>query len=402
MFKKTLVALAVASASFAAVADNEQTQPSLEEMWKLIQQQNAEIKELKAELNKNKTQIQETEIKVVATAEAVEKQATVSSASARWAEKTTLGGYGEHHFNHFEEGTDKVDAHRFVLFMGHQFNDKVSFFSELEVEHGFAGPDDEAPGEVELEQAYIKWDFAEKHSAVMGQFLVPVGILNETHEPDTFYGTERNNVESKIVPATWWETGVMLQGELAPGFTYNAAIHSGLNLDDADGVRDGRQKSAKADAEDLAFTGRLKYTGIAGLELAATLQYQQDVTQGTFETADATLFETHAVYQSGNFGLRALYADWNIDGIDFNLSGYDEQTGWYIEPSYKVTDKTGLFVRYSEWNNLEGLSGSQESERLDYGVNYWLTDTVVLKADYSDDRNGGNDSLNLGLGWSFY
>lgn len=400
MFKKTLVALAVAGASFTAVADNEQPQPSLEEMWKLIQQQNAEIKELKAELNKNKTQIQETEIKVVATAEAVEKQATVSSASARWAEKTTLGGYGEHHFNHFEEGTDKVDAHRFVLFMGHQFNDKVSFFSELEVEHGLSG--EGKPGEVELEQAYIKWDFAEKHSAVLGQFLVPIGILNETHEPDTFYGTERNNVEKNIIPTTWWETGAMLQGELAPGFTYNAAIHSGLNLDTVGGVRGGRQKSANAVAEDLAFTGRIKYTGIAGLELAASLQYQQDVTQGTFETADATLFETHAVYQSGNFGLRALYADWDIDGTEFNMTGYDEQTGWYIEPSYKVTDNTGLFVRYSEWNNLEGLSGSQEEERLDYGVNYWLTDTVVLKADYSDDRNGGNDSLNLGVGWSFY
>jgi hypothetical protein len=324
---------------------------------------------------------------------------------------TQVGGYGEHHFNDFKHKDDKVDAHRFVLFVNHQFSDTVRLFTELEVEHGLVKDtaDGSNGGEVELEQAYIEWDYTQGHSVQFGQFLMPVGILNETHEPDTFYGVERNNVEKNIIPATWWETGIQLIGEIAPGLSYNAAVTSGFEMDADDGVRSGRQKSANAVAEDLAFTGRLKYTGIAGLELAGTVQYQQDVTQGnatlTTETAEALLTELHAVYQTGDFGLRALWASWDIDNDDFEALGTDEQEGWYIEPSYKLTDKLGIFARYSEWDNEAGNSDNTEVEQWDYGVNYWLTERVVLKADYSEQvvpaGKVGSDAFNLGVGWSF-
>ena len=38
--------------------------------------------------------------------------------------------------------------------------------------------------------------------------LVPVGFLNEVHEPPTFYGVERNPVEKNVIPTTWWEGGI--------------------------------------------------------------------------------------------------------------------------------------------------------------------------------------------------
>ncbi|MEJ2418356.1 MAG: porin [Exilibacterium sp.] len=395
----------VLGTAMVIVSISAQAAPSTDEMWKIIQQQQAEIEALKAQINKTETKLQQTEIKVAATADAVEEGASMSSrlAAASWAEKTTLGGYGEHHFNHFRDSDDKIDAHRFVIFMGHQFTDSVSFFSELEVEHGFSGED--GPGEVELEQAYIKWDYNPNHSAVAGQFLVPVGILNETHEPNTFYGTERNVVEKYIVPSTWWETGIMLQGELAPGLMYNAALHSGLAADDGGAVRGGRQKSAKAIAEDLAYTARLKYTGIAGLELAATYQYQTEITQGAaVDNSSGSLWEAHAVFNRGPFAMRALYASWDIDGDGFSASGRDTQEGWYLEPSYKVTPQLGLFVRYSEFNNSAGDSRVDDSEIWDYGANYWLSERVVLKADYSNNKDiegDDNDSFNLGVGWSF-
>ncbi len=377
-------------------------------MWQLIQQQQAEIKSLKSQLNKAEDKIEETEIKVTATADAVEQGAVVGGKLAKvaqWVEKTSIGGYGEHHFNHFSDKDDQIDAHRFVLFIGHQFTDNLRFFSELEVEHAHTGKG----GKVELEQAYIEWDYAQNHSAQFGQFLIPVGILNETHEPDTFYGTERNSVEKNILPATWWEAGVQLKGEIAPGLTYNAAVHSGLKIDTDAGkykVRDGRQGNANAIAEDLAFTARLKYTGIQGLELGATYQRQQDVTQGILsDGGEADLFQVHAAYQAGDFGLRALWAEWDIEGDYFEALGADKQEGWYIEPSYKLTENLGAFVRYSEYDNTAGLSNSVENEIWQYGVNYWLHPQVVLKADYTDyvnDTNGSDDdSLNLGVGWSF-
>ncbi|MEH6638055.1 MAG: porin [Porticoccaceae bacterium] len=405
MLKTILLATVVAVASLGA-----QAAPSLDEMWEVIQQQQAEIAELKAQLNKTDSKLVETEMKVTATADAVEQGAAASGSLAKmaqWAEKTQIGGYGEHHFNRFSDSEDQVDAHRYVLFFGHQFTDDVRFFSEFELEHGIAGEDQ--PGEIELEQAYIEWDYAQNHSVQIGQFLIPVGIMNETHEPDTFYGTERNLVEKNIIPATWWESGVMLKGELAPGLNYNFALHSGLNSPDTGSkafqIRDGRQKSAKATAEDFAYTARLKYTGIGGLELGATVQYQEDISQGTVSDASAMLTEVHGIYQQNDFGVRALWAEWDVDGDAAKLAGRDKQDGWYVEPSYKVTEKLGVFTRYSEFNNNAGDSSSIDSEVWDYGMSYWLTQNVVLKLDYTDFVNESSgtdkDALNLGVGWSF-
>jgi Gram-negative porin len=393
--------LATAIAALSSPLVQAQDTPSQAEMWKIIQQQQKEIQQLKSQIQNSNSQIQETRVMVSATADAVEAMdAGGTGSSAQWTEKTAIGGYGEHHYNHFDKSDDKVDAHRYVMFLSHQFSDNVKFFSEVELEHSLAG--EGKPGEVELEQAYIQWDYADGHSLLMGQYLVPVGILNETHEPDTFYGVERNKVESNIVPATWWETGAMLQGEIIPGLSYNAAIHSGLKMDPGGTVRGGRQKSANAVAEDPAYTFRLKYTGVPGLELAATAQYQSELTQGlAMDDANGLLLETHAVYQNGPFGVRALWAAWDIDGDDFELAGRDEQEGWFLEPSFRAMENLGFFVRYSEYNNSAGLSSSNDVETWDYGLNYWLHPRVVVKADYSDVRDGGNDSVNVGVGWSF-
>ncbi len=125
------------------------------------------------------------------------------------------------------------------------------------------------PGEVEVEQAYVQFDIGENTNVDGGLFLIPVGILNETHEPPTFYGVERNPVEKNIIPTTWWEGGAMLSGHYDSGFSYDVALTSGL--DGGTSIRGGRQKVAKATANNLAATARVKYTGTRGLELAATV-----------------------------------------------------------------------------------------------------------------------------------
>ncbi|MFT5605221.1 MAG: phosphate-selective porin [Paracoccaceae bacterium] len=389
--KKTHLALALAVVAPVAFAA-----PSTEEMWNTIQLQQQEIEQLKA-------RTAQTDAKVEATASAFENN------GSDWMSSTTIGGYGEHHFNHFEDKADQVDAHRYVLFVGHQFNDSLRFFSELEVEHGLVKDtaDGSGPGEVELEQAFIQWDFMPNHSLTMGQFLIPVGIINETHEPDSFYGTERNTVEAAIVPATWWESGAMVSGEIMPGLSYNLAVHSGLKTSDAGTVRGGRQKSAKATAEDLAYSARLRYAGVAGLELAATVQQQQDITQGAgVGDNDATLLEAHARYTVGALTLTALIAEWDIDGSNFDAAGRDQQDGMYVEASYKITPKLGVFVRQSEFDNNAGNSADTETKQFDVGVNYWLHERVVLKADIVNQDTpksvgADNDGFNLGLGWSF-
>lgn len=375
-----------------------------------VGQPTAELQELKQTVQlllQRIEQLENQQQEMVVAQETIVERVENSAASqlAQWAEKTTVGGYGELHWNNTNKKKE-VDLHRFVLFFGHQFTDDLRFFSELEVEHSIAG--DGKDGEVELEQAYIEYDINDQHRVLGGQFLIPVGIINETHEPDTFYGVERNNVEKRIIPATWWEAGVMFSGELGGGFGYDLAVHSGLKTDDAN-IRSGRQKVSKADAFDGAVTGRIKYTGIAGLELAATVQHQGDITQsdGALDEAEGLLFETHLVYENGPFGLRALYAQWDIDGDEAKALGRDEQDGWYIEPSYKINRSWGLFARHSVWDTEAGGNGDTEFTQLDLGVNYWPHENVVIKIDWMDQdapsgsTNTDEDGFNVGIGYQF-
>ena len=390
-------------------------EPTMAEVMRLLKEQQAEIEALKAQLRQTDTKVAETATAVEATASAVETAAGQSERSAKvadWADHTQLGGYGEIHYNNKKNGqTDELDAHRFVMFLSHDFSDKVHFFSEVELEHAVASHQDS--GEVELEQAYVQWDYAERQNARFGQFLMPVGILNETHEPPAFYGVERNPVERLIIPTTWREDGVLLGGEIVPGLHYDAGVHSGLKTDIAGeapfDVAESHQEGAHAVAEDLAYTGRLKYTGLAGLELGLAVDYETDMTQGLSPGADkasALLYETHGIYQLGPFGLRALYARWQIDGAQAKALGKDVQKGWYLEPSWRLTQKLGFFARYSEWDTAAGRHAdaghaNTDVEELAFGVNYWLVENVVLKADRINQHNGDGDGFNLGLGWSF-
>ncbi|QYK15001.1 OprO/OprP family phosphate-selective porin [Shewanella rhizosphaerae] len=388
--KKTLIAAALVSAfaSQAAIASDE-----TQELRKVIEQQQKVLKDLEKRL-------EQTEQRVEKTADAVEESSSAKSA-------TTIGGYGELHYNNITDnksGKDKkeFDFHRFVLFFGHEFTEKTRFFSELEVEHSISGEGQN--GEVELEQAYIEHDFNDMLTAKAGLFLMPVGIINETHEPPAFYGVERNPVEKNILPATWWEAGANLNIKAAPGLAFDAAVTSGLNVGEDYKIRGGRQKVSEAKAEDLAYTARVKYTAVPGLELAATVQYQSDLTQGRgdVDTASATLMTAHAIYTIENFTIKALYAQWDIDGKEAEALGRDKQKGYYIEPSYRFNESFGVFARYNAYDNEAGNGVDSEITQTNVGVNYWLHENVVFKADY--EKVGGAkdaDGFNLGVGYQF-
>ena len=352
-------------------------------------------------------QIDELKAQIAALADTVDAQAEGP------ANPVYIGGYGEMHLNLNQGKDNEIDYHRFVLFFGKEFTDKVRFFSELELEHSLAG--EGKPGEVELEQAYVEVDVTENTQVKTGLFLLPVGILNETHEPETFYGVERNNVEKRIIPTTWWEGGVMVSGQIADGLSYDVAMHSGLNAAESDAsglltgvesVRSSRQKVAEATANKAAYTARLKYTAVPGLELAVSGQYQDDILQGAGDDEiGAALLEAHAVYQTGDFGIRALYAQWNIDSdVEDAVAGASKQNGYYIEPSYRINEQVGVFYRNSMWDTAAGDSDDSEKTQNDIGVNYWLADTAVLKADYFRQETAGELSAtgyNLGVGFSF-
>ena len=354
------------------------------------------------------------------------------------AGSTTIGGYGEMHLNKLKNkkpgGTnkDELDFHRFILFVGHEFNDRVRFFSETEFEYAVTGGKNglgkDNPGKVELEQAYLDFTLNDTLSAKAGLFLVPVGIINETHEPPTFYGVERNPVENKIIPATWWEGGAGITARLGDGFTLDGAITSGLKTAlkksatvscttasppctstaaaSNYAVRDGRQFVAQAVAKDPAYTARLKWAGMPGVELAGSVQYQADITQSTDATAgSAMLYEAHAVVSKGPVGLKALYAQWNLDGSGPKAVGADQQNGWYVEPAWKISEQWGVFARQSRWDNQAGDAADSKYSQADVGVNYWPHPDVVVKLDFQNQKSPTGkdefDGFNVGVGYQF-
>ena len=400
-----LLFLSVSLLSFTTNASAATDMPRREEMWQIIQQQQKQIDALMQQQKSSDAKIEETVSMVEATADAVDQKQSRSTST------THIGGYGELHYNNLEDqasGTkkDELDFHRFVLFFGHEFNEKTRFFSELELEHSIAG--DGKNGEIELEQAYIEHDMTNSLSGKAGLFLLPVGILNETHEPNTFYGVERNQIEKNIIPTTWWAGGLGLTGKFGSGWSWDTSATSGLktSADDKYQPRKGRQKVSKAIANNGALTGRIKWTGLPGLELAASLQYQDDITQGEDPLAGAaTLAETHAVLERGAFGLRALYAQWNLDGEGPESIGAEKQYGWYIEPSWRFNRAFGLFARYEQWDNSAEANLDSQYTQSSLGANYWLNEHVVFKFDLQDQGapEGGKelDGFNLGVGYQF-
>ncbi len=412
ILRAALIGLAVLVVSPLAIAQEPPT--TLDDILEIVQRQQAEIDALRKELDEARNGIVATNEKVAETEERIEATGDVVeslAAADTQPRKTSIGGYGELHYSQIDADSgdsDEIDFHRFVLFFGHEFTDRVRFFSEFELEHSLAG--EGKPGEVELEQAYVEFALRDNLFAKTGLFLLPVGILNETHEPPTFYGVERNDVESIILPSTWWEAGAGMRGNLAGGLSWDAALHSGLAIptsgSSAFRVRSGRQKVAEAMASDLAATFRLKYTGVPGLELAASYQYQSDPSQVPGDGLDSgQLLTAHAIYQHERFGLRALYGAWDFDGAAVEAADADSQSGWYVEPSFRISDQWGVYARY------EDLDAARQQDRFsqsEFGFNYWPTDGVVLKVDFRSREFDSPalsasdfDAIDLGFGYNF-
>ncbi|MCF6200497.1 MAG: hypothetical protein L3J67_14135, partial [Hyphomicrobiaceae bacterium] len=254
----------------------------------------------------------------------------------------------------------------------------------------------------------------------LGVSLIPVGIINDTHEPPTFYGVERNDVEKRIIPTTWWEGGAKAGGKLGEtGLFWDAMAHSGLNNSVADGltpgdIRGGRQKVSLATSDNPAYTGRVGWA-YNGIKLSGTYQHQTDITPNDITKTEARLLEAHAdIVQPLNdqvsLGLRALYARWDVAGTVAQASGRDELLGWYVEPSVKFElpnwGAIGLFYRYETWDETAGDAIASVNSRQTYGVNYWPTENVVLKADWRIDNNdtgarAEDNRFDLGMGFQF-
>lgn len=181
---------------------------------------------------------------------------------------TVLSGYGEVVVNYnLKTRTAIADLRRNVMFFGHKFSDKISFFSELEIEHALVEmPEEEggSSGEVAMEQLFIKFNLNKNNYITAGLIIPRIGVINENHLPTTYNGNDRPFVERLVIPSTWRELGISWYGNFRRigGLNYSVAIMNGLSsasFESENGIRGGRGEGSRASASNMAVTGALLY-----------------------------------------------------------------------------------------------------------------------------------------------
>ena len=353
--------------------------------------------------------------------------------------KTQLGGYAQIDYNQplgNESNNGVLDVHRLVLFIGHKFNDRLSFFSEIEVEH---------VKEIFVEQAFLEMKLTSWLNLRSGLILIPMGIVNEYHEPPTFNGVERPNLEKHIIPTTWREIGLGFSGNLpAASFNYQVYVMNGpLSYDNGEalfggksGMRSGRQKGAKS-----TFSGspnlsmKVSYYGFRGLSLGLSGYFgesQSTLYNGLDENnislvaeADSSVvgismigfdaryriggFQARGVFNITQFSNTEQYNSFTGSDLGSEMLGYYAEAGYNIfAPSKKIQDELIVFSRYEVYNTHQNttsesaINSAYNRTDVTVGLHYKPSPNTSFKADYqifnNDEDSNGKHQLNLGVG----
>ena len=343
----------------------------------------------------------------------------------------SIAGYGEMLYENFagqdESGTPvkkgtQLDFLRAVVYFGYRFNEKFLFNSEIEVEHA---------NEIGVEFAYVDYLAHPALTLRGGLLLVPMGLTNEFHEPNTFFSARRPETESRLLPSTWRENGFGVVGT-AGKFSYRAYVVNGLDASgfSSNGLRGGRQKGSKARFTDPAFVGRLDMTPTPGVLVGGSF-YVGDSSQGQL-TVDGRGFalrtaitELHGQAQIRGFNFRALYARSALNNVDLlnrarSLEGEaavgEVQEGGYIEVGYNLLSQVRPDIALTPFYRFEALDtqdsvaqGFSKDATMDrvfhtLGLAFAPIQNVVVKADYQwvvNEGESGVNQFNVALGYSF-
>lgn len=354
-----------------------------------------------------------------------------------------IGAYGQLEFNQQFADTARhnaiLDVHRIVMFMGYKFNKRTHFISEFEFEH---------VNEVMVEQAFVNYELTRWVNIRAGLMLIPMGIINEYHEPTTFNGSTRPNLDNKIVPSTWREIGAGFTGKIdKASVKYQLYAINGFNGYDGagkfkgdDGLRGGRQKGIKSYMTSPDISAKLDYFGITGLKLGAAGYFGESESKlfeglwkdDTLNTKEAkadssvvgiTMIGFDARYQWKGIEARAQYIMANLSNTKaYNkLTGKDlgsEMTGYYVEAGYNVLqmckntkNKLIIFARYENYNTHASFEEDGTKKRNDaynrtditVGAGFKVADGAIFKADYQQLTNAKDGSkpkhmFNMGIG----
>jgi hypothetical protein len=149
----------------------------------------------------------------------------------------SIGAYGEMKFGLQQnpaaggQWQNGFDAHRLVLLPTYLITPNIIFNAEIEFEHGGSGfdPDDKLHGTAEIEQIWIDFKIMDQFNwRAPGIDLIPIGYINEHHEPTAFYSVQRPELYNGLIPSTWKAPATSVYGRLADGLYYTLQASSSL------------------------------------------------------------------------------------------------------------------------------------------------------------------------------
>ena len=402
------------------------------DLAKRVEQLAAELEKVKAELAAQRAQAAAAPAPVAPSAP-VQPDATAPAAAA--VASTVFTGYGEVNYNRPVRNASgaQTDLRRAVIGIQHRFDEKTKVVAEFEWEHGVVSAEDQ--GESEIEQLYVEREFNNGLRGKAGLFLMPVGLLNQNHEPTAYYGVERNFVETAIIPTTWREAGVGLSGEFGDGFTWDTGLTTGFDLTMWDAASsEGResplgaihQEGQLAKSRDLQLHGALNWRGYPGLLVGGSVftgKAGHATTDFAANDARVTLAELHTRYTPGAWDLSALWAYGrisNTDALNATFAGNPTPVpssfaGWYLQAAYKLWQNADYalspFARFESFDTARtyasqpaglGVPTTPYERVATVGANLMVGQGVVLKADYQKFREDkSRDRVNLGVGFSY-
>jgi hypothetical protein len=343
----------------------------------------------------------------------------------------SVGGYGEITYLHSRAENESGDATntdpkaevlRNILYVGYKFDDKWLINMELEIEH---------VSQVYTEFMYLDYLHSKEVNFRAGLMLHPIGYVNELHEPTVYPGVLRPTLETVIIPTTWRSLGVGAFGQLGANTNYKFYVMNGMGADGftTSSNRGARKRGGHYDAgdNDAKRRNQRANTGVAVWRLDHS--FTDEFTVGTSgligaasgdnENLDQTMLTLQAEYVTGAHHLRFLAVENRFGNADdYNEVSSNQvntaQQGAYLEYKYTIdgsgTSKYIPFIRYEVMNlqadRAEAVANNDalESNHLTVGLNYFPLDRVVLKADYTVNRNKaetGTDVFALGLGYNF-
>ena len=340
---------------------------------------------------------------------------SIADAARPGTTKFLLTGYGSTGFIGGRGKTSSFDATFNPIFLWH-VSDRLLFEGELEVES------EAGETKVALEYAdmsYIATDFL---TLDVGKFLTPFGTFSERLHPawinklpDAPLGFGHDG----IAPTS--SVGAQVRGGVPVGstkFGYALYVTNGpkLNLGDAE-ARDAGLLNFDNPTDtnhDKAVGGRLGFLPIPELEVGASYMTARVSSDGSPEDVRARLYGVDLSYirdsqaLGGTIDVRGEWVWSRVGAFTYDPTGAlgfgpvrftGNRDGGYGQVAFRPNHAESPMLRDLEfvarYDRLGAPSGAPEAadeSRWTFGLDYWLTPSVVVKLGYQWGRRAGGGS----------